>query len=83
MISCLEEEWMGRRSVGGKRSGKGGALCSIAVVYIGSIPFSFLVSDMLIQEDEIELRCTLRFIIAWMDTVNQSINLISRPRPYP
>ena len=30
---------MGWRSVGGKRSGKRGPLCSIAVVYIGSIPF--------------------------------------------
>ena len=29
------------------------ALCSIAVVLIGSIPFSFLVFDMLIQEDGI------------------------------
>lgn len=64
-------------------SGKAGALCCIAVDFIGSILLFFLVFDMLIQEDESELRCTLRFIIAWMDTVNQSINLISRPRRYP
>ncbi len=33
----------------------------------------FLVFDMLIQEDEFELRCTLAIEIAWKDTVNQSI----------
>ncbi len=60
-----------------KGTARGGALCSIAVVSIGSIPFFFLVFDMLIQEDEFELRCTLLAVIAWMDTVNQSI--ISSP----
>ena len=43
MISCLEEERMGWRSVGGKSSGKEGAMCSIAVDFFGSILFSILV----------------------------------------
>ena len=52
---------------------RAGALCSIAVVYIGSMPCFFLVFDMLIQEDEFELRCTLP-VYNSLDGYGQSIN---------
>ena len=61
------------RSVGGKAPASGLGCVQHSSGLTRSIPFLFLVFDVLIQEDKFELRCTLLAVIAWMDTVNQTI----------